>query len=107
MQDADAEAVRFPRLYAVLKWGIVGSLVFLAVLAAAFWTLILGGFAGRGFHAAKPASGEAEKVVITAECAWPYGVNDTEASAVCKMFYNLTPEQRAEVLRKRQGEAAR
>jgi len=40
-------------------------------------------------------------VVITPECAWPYGVNDHDAKAVCRMFYNLTPEQRAQVLRTR------
>jgi hypothetical protein len=39
--------------------------------------------------------------VITPECAWPYGVDDHDATAVCRMFYNLTPEQRAQVLAKR------
>jgi len=92
-------AVRFPKLYAVLKWGVVATLTMLAILAATFWTMVLGGFAEGGFHAAKPVS--SGNIVITPECAWPYKVNDTDAFAVCKMFYNLTPEQRAEVLRKR------
>jgi hypothetical protein len=93
------ETVRFPKLYAVLKWGIVGTLAILALLAAAFWTMVLGGFAGSGFHAARPKA--IENVVVTPECAWPYKVNDADAVAVCRMFYNLTPEQQAEVLRKR------
>ncbi|HMH16600.1 MAG TPA: hypothetical protein VK572_00485 [Burkholderiales bacterium] len=97
---ADSEPIRFPRVYAVIKWAIVVSLTFLAVLAAAFWTLILGGFAGSGFHASNSAGG-GESVVITPECAWPYGVNDHDAEAVCRMFYNLTPEQRAQVFRTR------
>jgi hypothetical protein len=93
------ETVRFPKVYAALKWGIVGTLTVLAILAAIFWTLVLGGFAGGGFHAAKTKT--IQNVVVTPECAWPYKVNDTDAVAVCRMFYNLTSEQRAEVLRKR------
>jgi hypothetical protein len=42
-----------------------------------------------------------ENPVITPECAWPLDVNDHDAKAVCRMFYNLTPEQRARVLAKR------
>jgi hypothetical protein len=42
-----------------------------------------------------------ENIAITTECAWPYSVNDHDAKAVCRMFYNLTPEQRAQVLRTR------
>jgi hypothetical protein len=41
------------------------------------------------------------EMVITPECAWPLGVNDHDARAVCKMFFNLTPEQREQVLRTR------
>jgi hypothetical protein len=80
---------------------IVVVLTFLAVLATAFWALVLGGFAGSGFHASSPAAGAGENMVITSECAWPYRVSDQDARAVCRMFYNLTPEQRAEVLRAR------
>ena len=98
---AATEGIRFPKLYTAIKWAIVISLTFLAILAAAFWALVLGGFAGSGFHAAKPAGGAGESIVVTPECAWPYGVNDHDAYAVCRMFYNLTPEQRAEVLRAR------
>ena len=96
-----AQPIRFPKLYAAIKWTIVSSLVFLAVLAAAFWTMVLGGFAGSGFHASKTAGGAGENVVITPECAWPYRVSDHDAEAICRMFYNLTPEQRAQVLRAR------
>ena len=63
--------------------------------------VILGGFAASGFRAPDAAGGQGETVVITPECAWPYGVNDHDAKAVCRMFYHLTPEQRAEVLRMR------
>jgi len=94
------QAVRFPKLYAALKWGIVGTLTVLAILAAIFWTMVLGGFAGGGFRATKTMD-KNENVVVTPECAWPYKVKDADAVAVCRMFYNLTPEQRAEVLRKR------
>jgi hypothetical protein len=96
-----AEPIGFPRVYAVFKWAIVISLIFLAVLAAVVWTLILGGFAGSGFRAPDLASGAVENMVITPDCAWPYELNDHEAKAVCRMFNNLTPEQRAQVLRTR------
>jgi hypothetical protein len=92
---------RFPRLYFAIKWTIIGSLVLLAVLAAAFWTLVLGGFAASGFRAPKPAAGAGESLVITPECAWPLDVNDHDAKTVCRMFHNLTPEQRAWVLKTR------
>jgi hypothetical protein len=98
---ANSEPIGFPRVHAVFKWVIAISLTFLAVLAAAFWTLILGGFAASGFHASEPAGRAGENLVITPECAWPYGVNDHDAKAVCRMFYRLTPEQRAQVLRTR------
>ena len=98
---ATSEEIRFPRLYAAIKWTIIASLTFLAVLAAAFWTLVLGGFAASGFRASNPVAGAGESLVITPECAWPLGVNDHDAKAVCRMFYNLTPEQRARVLTKR------
>jgi hypothetical protein len=96
---AASEAIRFPRLYVAIKWAIIASLTFLAVLAAAFWTLVLGGFAASGFRASNPVvAGAGESLVITPECAWPLGVNDHDAKAVCRMFYNLTPEQRARVI---------
>ena len=98
---ADSEGIRFPRLYAAIKWTIIASLVFLAVLAAAFWTLVLGQFSASGFRA-NPVAGSNENPVITPECAWPLDVNDHDAKTVCRMFYNLTPEQRAQVLAKRQ-----
>lgn len=97
----DEDGIRFPRLYATLKWGIIGSLVFLSILAAAFWTMLLGNFAGTGFHASDPASASKRDFEITPECAWPYGVKDHDARAVCRMFYNLTPEQRALALKAR------
>jgi hypothetical protein len=93
-----SEAVRFPRLYVAIKWTIIASLAFLAVLAAAFWTLILSEFAASGFRASNPVAGVGESLVITPECAWPLGVNDHDAKAVCRMFHNLTPVQRARVL---------
>ena len=98
---ADSEETGFPRLLFVIKWTIIASLTFLAVLAAAFWTLVLGGFAASGFRVSKPVAGAGESLVITPECAWPLGVNEQDARAVCRMFYNLTPEQRARVLAKR------
>jgi hypothetical protein len=98
---AAAEAIRFPKLYAAIKWTIITSLVLLAVLAAAFWTMVLGGFAASGFRASSPAAGAGENLVITPECAWPLGVNEQDARTVCRMFYNLTPEQRAWVLARR------
>ena len=91
--------VRFSKLYAVIKWGIIATLAILALAAAVFWTMILGGFAGSGFRAAKTKT--SEDVVVTPECAWPYNVNEADAMAVCRLFYNLTPEQRAEVLKRR------
>ena len=98
---AASEAIRFPRLYAAIKWTIITSLILLALLAAAFWTLVLGGFAASGFRAPNPVAGAGESMMITPECAWPLGVNEQDARAVCRMFYNLTPEQRARVLRTR------
>ena len=96
-----AEPAGFPRIYAVAKWAIVVALIFLTVLAIAGWTLILGEFAGSGFRAPDRAGAAVQNIVITPECAWPYEVNDHDAEAVCRMFYNLTPEQRAQVLRTR------
>jgi hypothetical protein len=96
---AAADEVRFPRLYAVIKWTIIGSLAFLTVLAAAFWTLVLGEFSASGFRARNTVA--SENPAITAECAWPLDVNDHDAKAICRMFYNLTPEQRTRVLAKR------
>ena len=93
--------VRFPRLYAAIKWTIITSLILLALLAAAFWTLVLGGFAGSGFRASSPAAGAGDSIVVTPECAWPLGVHEQDAITVCRMFYNLTPEQRAQVLARR------
>ena len=101
---AAADGVRFPRLYAVIKWTIIASLIFLAVLAAIFWTLVLGEFSASGFRARNPAA--SENLAITPECAWPLDVNDHDAKAVCRMFNNLTPEQRARVLAKRNQKGA-
>jgi hypothetical protein len=92
------DGIRFPRLYAAIKWTIIGSLILLAVLAAAFWTLVLGQFSASGFRAHDPVAGARESQIITPECAWPLSVNDHDAKTVCRMFYNLTPEQRARVL---------
>src|SRR5262245_31766712 len=96
---AASEEIRLPILYFAIKWTIIASLIFMAVLAAAFWTMVLGGFAASGFRASNP--GVRENLVITPECAWPLGVNEHDAKAVCRMIYNLTPEQRAWVLTKR------
>jgi hypothetical protein len=98
---AASEGIRFPRLYFAIKWTIIASLTFLAFLAAAFWTLVLGQFAASGFRASNPVAGSGENLVITPECAWPLGVNDHDAKTVCRMFYNLTPEQRTQVLTRR------
>jgi hypothetical protein len=98
---AAPEEIRFPRLYAAIKWTIITSLILLAVLAAAFWTMVLGGFAASGFRASNPIAGAGESLAITPECAWPLGVHEQDARAVCRMFYNLTPEQRARVLERR------
>jgi hypothetical protein len=89
------------RIHAVFKWGIIASLAALTILAAAFWTLILGDFAGAGFRVAKRDAVPDDALVITPECAWPYGVNDHEARPVCRMFYNMTPEQQALAVRSR------
>ena len=97
---ATSEAIRFPRLYFAIRWTIIASLILLAILAAGFWTLVLGQFAASGFRA-NPVAGASENPAITPECAWPLDVNDHDAKAVCRMFYNLTPEQRAQVLAKR------
>ena len=91
----------FPRIYAVAKWTIVVSLVLLSILAAAFWTWILGGFAASGFRATASTHASGAPAEITAECAWPYSVNDRNAEAMCRMFNHLTPEQRAQVLSRR------
>ncbi len=98
---AASEAIRFPKLYFAIKWTIIGSLILLAVLAAAFWTLVLGGFAASGFRVSNPVAGANENLPITPECAWPLDVNEHDARTVCRMFYNLTPEQRARVLARR------
>jgi hypothetical protein len=95
---AASEEIRFPKLYFAIKWTIIALLILMAVLAAAFWTMVLGGFAASGFRASNPVARGGESLVITPECAWPLGVNDHDAKAVCRMFYNLTPEQRAWVL---------
>jgi hypothetical protein len=98
---AASEAIRFPRLYAAIKWTIITSLILLALLAATFWTMVLGGFAASGFRVSSPVAGAGESLVITPECAWPLDVNEQDARTVCRMFYNLTPEQRAQVLARR------
>ena len=98
---AASEAIRFPKLYVAIKWTIIASLICLALLAAAFWTMVLGGFAASGFRAASPADRAGASLVITPECAWPLSVHEQDAGAVCRMFYNLTPEQRARVLARR------
>jgi hypothetical protein len=93
----------FPRVYAVVKWLVVASLIVLAIAAAAFWTMVLGGFAGSGFHAQDPAGRDVRQMAITPECAWPYGVDAHDAAAVCRMFHNMTPEQREQALRMRKS----
>ncbi len=90
----------------MIKWTIIASLIFLAILAAAFWTLVLGQFSASGFRASSPGSATSEHPVITPECAWPLDVNDHDAKTVCRMFYNLTPEQRTQVLAKRKQKSA-
>ena len=100
--SAASDGIRFPRLHFAIKWMIIVSLIFLAILAAAFWTMVLGQFSASGFRA-NPAAGSGENLVITPECAWPLNVNEHDARAVCRMFYNLTPEQRERVLAKRKG----
>jgi len=98
---ADAQAVRFPRLYKAIKWFIVGTLTLLALIATVFWTMVLGGFAASGFHARDRSTATGQDIAVTAECAWPYSVQEQEAYAVCRMFYNLSPEERAKVLKAR------
>ena len=95
-----ADGAGFPKVYSAIKWGIVGSLALLAVAATIFWAFVLGGFADGGLRASR-AGGAGENVPITPECAWPYSVHDHDAVAVCRMFYNLTPEQRGQVLKAR------
>jgi hypothetical protein len=90
----------FPRILLVIKWTIITSLTLLALLAAAFWTMVLGGFAASGFRA-PPAVEVDDNAEITPECAWPLDVNEPDAKAVCRMFYRLTPDQREQVLRRR------
>ena len=98
--NAAPDEAGFPRLLLAIKWTIIASLTFLALLAAAFWTMVLGGFAASGFRIS-PAAEVGENVVITPECAWPLDVKEQDAEAVCRMFYRLTPEQREQVLRRR------
>ncbi len=80
---------------------MVGSLTLLAVIAAAFWVTVLGDFKVGGKSAAQQAGKETENIVMTPDCAWPYDIHHPDASAVCRMFYHLSPEQRAEVLQRR------
>jgi hypothetical protein len=101
VKDQRIEPAGFPRILVAIKWAIVISLTLLAIAAAAFWTLVLGGFAAAGFRASDRTGAAAESLPITPECAWPYGVNDHDAKAVCRMYYHLTPEQRADVVKKR------
>jgi len=101
MEQPDSQAVRFPKVYAAIKWAIVGTLAVFALAAAAFWTMVLGGFAASGFHARTQAIGTGQDIVVTPECAWPYRVQDPDAKAVCRLFYNLSPEERAKVLKAR------
>ena len=96
-----SQPIGFPRIHAAIKWTIVFALTLMAISAAAFWVLILGGFAASGFRATDPGRGQDGTVAITPECAWPYAVDDHDAEAVCRMFYRLTPEQRARVLKAR------
>jgi len=70
-------------------------------LGRRFLVLVLGGFAASGFRASNPVVGTGESQVVTPECAWPLGVSEHDAKTVCRMFYNLTPEQRAWVLMRR------
>jgi hypothetical protein len=72
----------------------------LAVLATVFWAMILGRFSGGGFRAAQGVTNGAP-IVVTPECAWPYDVRDHDAESVCRLFYNLSPEERAKVVQSR------
>jgi len=101
MEQPDPLAVRFPRVYTAIKWMIVGTLALLALAAAAFWAMVLGGFAASGFRARTQTIGTNQEIVLTPECAWPYRVEDPDAKAVCRLFYNLSPEERAKVLKAR------
>ncbi len=85
------------------RWFTITALGALAILAAAFWTMIFGGFAESGFRAGKPLNAMPADMPITAECAWPYAVDHPEARSVCRIFFHLTPEQRQQVLAARQG----
>ena len=40
---AVSEEIRFPKLYFAIKWTIIASSIFMEILAAAFWVLVLGG----------------------------------------------------------------
>lgn len=84
----------------IFKWGTIAALTVLAIVAAAFWTLILGRFSAGGFHAGKGVAA-GETIAVTPECAWPYKVQDHEAESVCRLFYNLSPEERAKVVENR------
>ncbi len=95
----EAEA-GFPRIYAVAKWTVITLLVILSIIAAAFWTMLLGQFSASGFRAQNPSL-PSEDVVVTPECAWPYRIDEPEAKAVCRMFYHLSPKQREQALRAR------
>ncbi len=88
-----------PRVRLAFRWATITALALLAIIATLFWALVLGRFAGSGFHAGKGTA--AAPIAITPECAWPYSVNDHDAEAVCRLFYNMTPEQRAQVLKAR------
>jgi len=90
-----------PKIRLAFRWGTIAALALLAIGAAVFWTMVLGGFAGSGFRAQKTLGRPPENIVVTPECAWPYRVEEQEAYAVCRMFYNLTPAQRDEVLKAR------
>jgi hypothetical protein len=61
---ADSEPVGFPRVYAVVKWAVIVGLTLMAIVAAAFWAMILGGFAASGFRATDPAGERSETLVM-------------------------------------------
>ena len=84
----------------VFRWGTIAALVALGILAAVFWTMVLGRFSAGGFRAGKSATA-GETVLVTPECAWPYDVHDHDAESVCRLFYNLSPEEREKVLKAR------
>ena len=96
-----SEGIRFPKIYFAIKWTIITSLIFMGLLATAFWVLVLGEFSASGFRAPSPIAVTDESKAITPECAWPLSVDEPDAKAVCRMFYNLTPERRAWVLMRR------